>query len=132
MSAHLAGEDDVVERGELPVRLDHAPFGNHEPAGRQLRQRSGEVLFLDARQVAEPAEVQSEQRHLGIFVHRPQERAVSAQDDDDVGRAVRRHVHAGLRRLRSQALQRLRGKRLQDIDMETDFHLLVVYHNYLL
>jgi hypothetical protein len=50
-------------------------------------QRLGEVRRVDLGEEAEPAEVHSEHRHLGVAdqSHGPQRGAVAAQADDQVG-----------------------------------------------
>ena len=56
--AHLPRDDDVVERGRTSVRLNHTALGQPVTSSSQLLERRGEILLLDGRQIAEPAQIE--------------------------------------------------------------------------
>ena len=57
MAAELAGEDDVVERGEAPVGLEKRALRDGAAAVRQAGEGVRKAVFADAGEVAEVAQV---------------------------------------------------------------------------
>ena len=90
----------LVERGphaagrtrRLDPHREHRPLADHELAGAQPLERVVERAGLDAGQVAHLAAVDAEHRHVGVGdeIHRAQHRAVAAEGEDRVERAVDR------------------------------------------
>ena len=126
MPSQPADDGDVVERPSDDGRpvgaadLDEAPLGNDVAPLGQHAQRVLRRVAANGREIAEPPEVQPQDRKVTELVHGAENRAVAAKRDDDVrivpGRLDKAEPGATSRQRRTM----VGDARLVPVDVEAD------------